>query len=295
MLRCRLVYRGGVATLEELFKGEFGYMKSDAEFELAHKDSGDVVCRVIARLYLAFDEYAKFLSFYVKQEFATPEILEALLVHHANAIHAAHSGLQISMSHPVHQVVGVTAEELPFTGRVILYVESTLDESAKERLISVGQGYGLKVQIRDRNYERFMNEHEKPRAFISHDSRDKPYVERIANRLRGVLCPVWYDEYSLKPGDSLVESISAGLHESKRCVVFLSPNFLSNPGWGKIEFNAAMNKHITEGNVLIPIWHGVTKDEVAAYSSLVVDLFAINTDIGEDEVFAKLHRALIVD
>jgi TIR domain-containing protein len=74
----------------------------------------------------------------------------------------------------------------------------------------------------------------------------------IAEKLRSSLSPVWYDEFSMKPGDSLRESIDAGLHDCKKCVVVLSHNFFTNPGWGKGEFNAIMNRHFNEeGNVLI--------------------------------------------
>jgi len=121
-------------------------------------------------------------------------------------------------------------------------------------------------------------------------------VRPLAERLRSSLCPVWYDEFSLHPNASLRESIDAGLHDSKRCVVVLSPNFLTNPGWGKGEFNAIINRHFAAGGkVLIPIWHGVTREEVADYSSLVADIFAINSNIGFDEVVDRVRRALLAE
>jgi hypothetical protein len=202
----------------------------------------------------------------------------------------------MTFSHPVYDPTGASSRDLPFTGRVIFYVGAVLDEGTKQGLISSGASRGLRVQIRDRSYEELVNETEQPVAFISHDSRDKPFVEQLATKLRAVLCPVWYDAFSMKPGDSLRESIDAGLRDSKRCVVVLSPNFLTNPGWGKAEFNAAMNKHFRSGgNVLIPIWHGVTADQVAEYSPLAADIVAINSDVGVDEVFRRLHRVLVAD
>jgi hypothetical protein len=98
----------------------------------------------------------------------------------------------------------------------------------------------------------------------------------------------------MKPGDSLRESIDAGLRDSKRCVVVLSHNFFTNPGWGKGEFNAIMNRHFASGgNVVIPIWHGVTQEEVADYSQLVVDIVAFNSNIGLGEVAGRLRRLLL--
>jgi len=57
-----------------------------------------------------------------------------------------------------------------------------------------------------------------------------------------------------------------------------------------------MNRQFAEGgNVVIPVWHGVTRDEVAAYSAFAVDIRAIDSNIGIDEVVATLHRRLLSD
>jgi hypothetical protein len=283
-----------VATLEELFKGDFKYGALGAEVIFSLDNV--IACKAIGRLYLAFDEYACFLAYYVSEEYATPEKLEILIAQYRESLNILYGTVEMSMSHPVHDPVGASSHDLPFTGRIIFYVETTLDDSTKQRLIDLGNSHGLHIQVRDRRYEELVNTTEKPLAFISHDSRDKDFVEKVAAQLRSVLCPVWYDDYSLKPGASLRESIDAGLRDSKRCVVVLSPNFLSNPGWTKGEFNAAVTKHFNSGgNVLIPIWHDVTRQEVADYSPLVVDIVAINSNIGVEEVFRRLHRVLVAD
>jgi hypothetical protein len=45
--------------------------------------------------------------------------------------------------------------------------------------------------------------------------------------------------------------------------------------------------------VIIPIWHGVTREQVAEYSPLIVDLYAINTNVGNEEVFRQVRAALL--
>src|ERR1019366_1994575 len=112
--------------------------------------------------------------------------------------------------------------------------------------------------------------------------RDKDRVARpLARRLASMLCPVWYDEFSLKPGDSLREGIDRGLAECPKCIVILSRSFLNNPGWTKGEFNAIVTRHFTEGgSVLIPIWHRVSSKAVREYSALVADIVAANTKAG---------------
>jgi len=88
--------------------------------------------------------------------------------------------------------------------------------------------------IRDGSYTAKRSRLEIPLAFISHDSRDKDGLVRdLASTLQKMLCPVWYDEYSLIAGQSLRESIEKGLRECKKCVLVLSPSFLANGGWTK--------------------------------------------------------------
>jgi TIR domain len=136
--------------------------------------------------------------------------------------------------------------------------------------------------------------HGKPWAFISHDSRDKEsFVTPLAAKLHSMECPVWYDEYSLRVGQSLSASIDKGLRDAPKCILVLSPNFLSNPGWTRGEFNAAVNKHFSKSaSVLLPIWYNVSQKEVAEYSLLVADIVALRSNIGVDELAKKLLKEI---
>lgn len=67
--------------------------------------------------------------------------------------------------------------------------------------------------------------------FISHASEDKEKIARpLAEALRKEGFKVWYDEFTLKIGDSLRRSIDYGLANSRYGLVILSPNFLRNNG-----------------------------------------------------------------
>lgn len=286
-----------MATLKELFDGEFGHtMRNQSEVTFTITGGGSF--RAIEKIYLCFDEYSCFVGYFVAEEDAAPDFLQALLLQADDSRGRLTQGVQIIGSHPaVYEATGTSSTALPFTGRIIMYVDAVLGDATKQTLVTHGISKGWRVQIRDRSFAEYISKFERPLGFISHDSRDKDGLVRpLAERLRSALCPVWYDEFSMQPGDSLVESIGAGLRDSKRCVVVLSPNFMSNTGWGKAEFEAIMNRHFAAGGkVLIPIWHGVTKEEVAEYSPLVVGILAINTNVGEDEVFSQLHRRLLAD
>jgi hypothetical protein len=105
------------------------------------------------------------------------------------------------------------------------------------------------------------------------------------------MCPVWFDEFSLRIGDSLQDSISRGISTCPKCIVIISPNFINNSGWSKAEFSAIMNRHINEGAVILPIWHEVGRAEVAQYSALVIDTVAGTTANGIPALADALMRA----
>ncbi len=155
--------------------------------------------------------------------------------------------------------------------------------------------FGLMITVRDNDYLQRKMELEKPLAFICHDSRDKDKIAQpLAIKLQSFMCPVWYDEFSLKIGDSLRESVERGIHEAKYCVLILTPNFLSNNGWSKEEFNAIFTKDLVQGKkTILPIWHDVTKEQVANYSLILADRLAAKWDDGIDVVSRKLLSVLL--
>lgn len=66
-------------------------------------------------------------------------------------------------------------------------------------------------------------------VFISHASEDKDdFVRPLAERLRDEHIEVWYDEFTLRIGDSLRRSIDKGLAQSRFGIVVLSPSFGRN-------------------------------------------------------------------
>ncbi len=62
---------------------------------------------------------------------------------------------------------------------------------------------------------------------------------------------MWYDEFSLRVGDNLRDSIEKGLKECRRCILVLSPNFISNKGWTKTEFDSIFTRQILEEERLV--------------------------------------------
>ncbi|WP_061250158.1 toll/interleukin-1 receptor domain-containing protein [Leptospira alstonii] len=123
-----------------------------------------------------------------------------------------------------------------------------------------------------------MNKRKKWDLFISHASEDKKrLVAPLAKKLTQFGSLVWYDEFSLKPGDSLSESIDRGLANSKFGIVVLSKNFFTK-SWARRELQGLVARQVAGGSkyVLIPIWFEITKTEILKISPPLADILAIN-------------------
>lgn len=114
-------------------------------------------------------------------------------------------------------------------------------------------------------------------VFISHASEDKDAVVRpLANALVQHGLRVWYDEFELKIGDSLRRKIDKGLANSRFGIVVLSRDFIKK-GWTNYELDGIISKAISGEQVMLPIWHEITKQEIIAYSPSLADKVARNT------------------
>lgn len=71
-------------------------------------------------------------------------------------------------------------------------------------------------------------------VFLSHSSKDKPIVRPLAERLRKDGVRVWFDEWEIKPGDSIPAKIEEGLEHSRVLVLCMSTNAFGSD-WAQLE------------------------------------------------------------
>ena len=190
----------------------------------------------------------------------------------------------------------VSTKDIQASRRIFVHSETDLNQEDLRELKAKAKEFGHDLQFRSEKFRKEKSVYEKPLAFISHDSRDKNEVARkIATKLQSMLCPVWYDEFTLKIGDNLRDSIEKGLKECKKCILVLSPNFISNKGWTKREFESIFTREIMEERKLVlPVWYGVTKEDVYAYSPSLLNIKGADWDgIGEKEVCRQLYNAIM--
>ncbi len=188
----------------------------------------------------------------------------------------------------------ISSDDLLFSPQVLVYTSQVFPTQIKQNLIQEAKVRGLVFILRDGAYIQARLAAEKPMAFISHDSRDKEAIARsLAVDLQKALCTVWYDEFSLIPGQSLRASIERGLKECRKCVLILSPHFLSNGGWTKAEFDSIFTREILEqSNIIIPVWHNITKEQVYEYSPRLLDKVGIPSSLPSDELIRRLLTAI---
>ena len=129
--------------------------------------------------------------------------------------------------------------------------------------------------------------------FISHASEDKDgLVRALASALQARGATVWYDELTLKVGDSLRRNIDRGLAGSRFGVVVLSEHFFRKE-WPNKELDGLVALE-TEGRTrILPIWHKVSKDEVATFSATLADKVALNSSIKSIEEMADELMGLL--
>jgi len=121
------------------------------------------------------------------------------------------------------------------------------------------------------------NQHKEYDVFISHASEDKDEIVRpLAYALQDEGLSVWYDEFELKIGDSLRRKIDKGLANSKFGIVVLSKEFIKK-GWTNYELDGIITKAVTGEQIILPIWHNITKKEVIEFSPSLADKLARNT------------------
>ena len=177
--------------------------------------------------------------------------------------------------------------------------DTAINLYAKSKFATADEAFsfhtGLMIRIMNRDY---VESDEEPEdigydAFISHASEDKDEIVRpLAGMLKEYGFRIWYDEFALEVGDSLRKSIDRGLVNSRYGIVVLSQAFFRK-NWTKYELNSLVAKEVDGKKVILPLWHGVSREDIMTHSPMLADKVAINTaDEPLDEIAKKLCRVL---
>jgi TIR domain/NACHT domain len=91
-----------------------------------------------------------------------------------------------------------------------------------------------------------------PDVFVSHARLDLDAVREIVTRIRKHGYTVWVDYERIKPGESFLANIYAGLEASTCILLAISRNFLSSD-WCQDELTAAITDQVSRGKKILPV------------------------------------------
>jgi hypothetical protein len=120
-------------------------------------------------------------------------------------------------------------------------------------------------------------------VFISYSHSDKGVAEKIAHELINRGINVWWDQWDLQPGDSLISKIfEFGLAKASHFLILLSPASVRS-SWVKEELSIATIRRIEEVVRVIPVLVDGTEIPTPLRSLLWVDL-RTDFDRGVDRI-----------
>jgi hypothetical protein len=89
-----------------------------------------------------------------------------------------------------------------------------------------------------------------PKVFISYSHDDREFVRRLADDLMRRSISVWWDEWEIGVGDSLIDKVESGITSSSYLAIVLSPSSVSS-AWVREELNAALIRQLRERRVFV--------------------------------------------
>lgn len=129
-------------------------------------------------------------------------------------------------------------------------------------------------------------------VFVCHASEDKDeFVRPLAISLQEQGVTVWYDEFTLRLGDSLRRSIDKGLAQADFGVVVLSPAFFEKD-WPQYELDGLVQRETQGRKVVLPVWHNVSRADVERYSPALAGRVAARSTLGVEAVVREILEAV---
>lgn len=116
--------------------------------------------------------------------------------------------------------------------------------------------------------------------FVSHNHKDKVIVEQIALRLREAFGQeqVFYDSWSIQPGDGIVDRMNEGLRNCRLFLFFVSKNSLQSE-MVKLEWQNAVMKAAGGHTKIIPVKLDDCLMPPILMQSLYIDLFGNGLEV----------------
>ena len=117
------------------------------------------------------------------------------------------------------------------------------------------------------------------RIFLSHNHNDKPLVEAVAIKLAGIFGQddVFYDSWSIRPGDGIIERMNEGLSAPEFVFFFVSASSLAS-GMVKLEWQNALYTASKGKTRIIPVRIDNSELPAVLKQTLFIDMHTVGLD-----------------
>ncbi|OTP28244.1 TIR domain-containing protein [Enterococcus mundtii] len=130
-------------------------------------------------------------------------------------------------------------------------------------------------------------------VFISYASEDSNYVDKLESAFNDAGFSIWQDRRSIGWGNSIRQSIDNGLIKSKFGLVVISSEYIQKY-WTNYELDGILSKESSTGRqMILPLWHNVTKDEVDSKSPSLSNRLALDTRLNTISDIIEAFKNLI--
>ena len=91
------------------------------------------------------------------------------------------------------------------------------------------------------------------KCFISYNHNDKKFAERIGKELTEKGFDIWYDEWEICAGESIIGKVEEGLRHCNCFLLIMSPHSMKSE-WVRVELRSALTRRLNDQSItVIPI------------------------------------------
>jgi hypothetical protein len=131
-------------------------------------------------------------------------------------------------------------------------------------------------------------------AFFSYATEETQLAHEIVGGLRSRGLKIWYAPLNLKIGDMLLDSIERAIVESRASILLISKAYLCK-GWTNYEMDILVRHQLEKKIKILPIWHGVSKEEVETRHVGLSGIYAIQSNVEFYSLINQLVEVLGVN
>lgn len=117
------------------------------------------------------------------------------------------------------------------------------------------------------------------RIFLSHNHNDKPLVEAVALKLAAIFGQdqVFYDSWSIRPGDGIIDQMNKGLEAPEFVFFFVSANSLAS-GMVKLEWQNALYSASKGKTRIVPVRVDGSDMPAVLKQTLFIDMHTVGLE-----------------